>query len=97
VIDSYEVWCDNPERRESMRNGISAAMTECELEEALARNSRNQDVHKMRLEIERLSELLSDSWLFVDSVARDNRLPTAVNDQAVQLLRKQQAPGWKTI
>jgi len=71
------------------------AMTEFELEDAVARNPTNADILKMRLEIERMGDLLSDAWLFIDRMAHDQTVARSINDDARRLLAKQEAPGWK--
>ena len=65
--------------------------------EQLERMEHNVNPTNMRLligEIERLADQLSDCWLLLDPIARHG-IQSIQQQDAVNLLKKQQAPGWK--
>jgi len=77
------------------------ALTSERLEEIVARNAGNDiaaaDVTALAREIERLADRLSDAWLLLDEIARNKRWSASddLAERAAELLRRQQAPGWK--
>jgi hypothetical protein len=56
--------------------------------EKWAGNEAAYDIGRLCQEIDRQADLLSDCWLFIDSLAES--VPGAA-----ELLRKQQVTGWK--
>ena len=58
--------------------------------------ARDLGCHVLALDAEltRVAEQLCDCWLLLDAIARD--VPD-IRHQAVAILRKQQAPGWKEV
>ena len=70
-------------------------MTDGEMENVVARSVGTPlayGVAGLRLEIERLSDRLTDCWLLLDEIARK---PNEFGARAAVLLVKQEVPGWK--
>ena len=53
------------------------------------------ELQRLRDELEQTADRLAACWIFLDVVARSDNM-IAPKHAAAALLRKQQAPGWKT-
>jgi hypothetical protein len=81
------------EARQQSERQSAVALTVEELDDIRIRGIANHDVKRLLAETERLSDSLSDCWLVLDQIAKDQ---TANPKQLAEgVLSRQQAPGWK--
>lgn len=53
------------------------------------------EIHRLTAELEETADRLATCWLFLDEIARSECM-LSPRHAAGELLRKQQAPGWKS-